>query len=48
MYKRQAPIKPISEKMKIHEKDLKQGYIQLFPHIDDIDGFFISKMQRII
>ena len=45
---RLAPIKPISEKMKIHEKDLKQGYIQLFPHIDDIDGFFISKMQRII
>ncbi len=41
------PIKAISEKMQSHEKELEQGYLQVFPHIDDIDGFFISKMQRI-
>lgn len=43
---RLEPIKPISDKMQSHN-EIKQGYLQVFPHIDEIDGFFISKMQRI-
>ncbi len=28
-------------------KDLKKGYVQLYPHIDKTDGFFIARMKRI-
>lgn len=29
------------------EKDTeKEGYIQLYPNVDDVDGFFISKLRR--
>lgn len=28
-------------------RELKKGYIQLYPHIDKIDGFFIARMKRI-
>ncbi|MDK2799883.1 MAG: rRNA (cytosine967-C5)-methyltransferase [Clostridiales bacterium] len=30
----------------LKKESAKQGYIQLFPHIDDIDGFFICKLRR--
>jgi 16S rRNA (cytosine967-C5)-methyltransferase len=43
---RLVPIKEFSDKLLTHN-EIKQGYLQVFPHIDDIDGFFISKMQRI-
>lgn len=43
---RLVPIKAISNKMTSHD-EIKQGYLQLFPHIDKVDGFFISKLQRI-
>lgn len=42
---RLLPIKPISDKMNSHN-EIKQGYLQVFPNIDEIDGFFISKMQK--
>ncbi|SJZ35453.1 16S rRNA (cytosine(967)-C(5))-methyltransferase RsmB [Garciella nitratireducens] len=40
-----VPILPICEKMEKH-KEIEEGYLQLFPNIDFVDGFFISKIQR--
>ena len=38
------PIKPITEKMNSHN-EINSGYLQVYPNIDNIDGF-ISKLQR--
>lgn len=40
------PIEPISIKMKKHP-EIEKGYLQTFPNLDEIDGFFICKMQRL-
>ncbi|MCR1898169.1 16S rRNA (cytosine(967)-C(5))-methyltransferase RsmB [Irregularibacter muris] len=40
------PIEAIADPMKTHE-EIQKGYLQIFPHVDDIDGFFICRMQRI-
>lgn len=42
-----VPITPISKKMEKHQ-EIQKGYLQVFPNIDEIDGFFISKMQRVL
>jgi 16S rRNA (cytosine967-C5)-methyltransferase len=31
---------------KIEKATAKEGFIQLFPNIDDVDGFFIAKLKR--
>ncbi len=35
-----------SEKFE-HNRDMSKGYIQLYPHIDKTEGFFIARMRRI-
>jgi len=30
----------------VNQSRIKDGYIQLFPHLDQIDGFFICKLKR--
>lgn len=30
-----------------HKHNLEKGYVQLYPHIDKTDGFFIARMKRI-
>lgn len=41
-----VPIDPFSPKIKEHS-EIEKGYLQTFPHIDDIDGFFICKLKRV-
>lgn len=41
-----ATITPISKTMETHQETQK-GYLQVFPNTDEVDGFFISKIQRI-
>lgn len=43
---RLIPITAISQRMKEH-KEIEKGYFKVFPNIDSIDGFFISKIQRV-